>query len=568
MNYKYLILLIGMMVRAILPDKMTFGFDQIQIARAGSEIASGNLALVGPRTGPANMFTGPLIYYFSGFFNLFVESHYAVYLTMLSISFLTGLALLYLSKLYLSQKEQLVILIIWACSPLMILFDQIPWNPNLAILSSSLVFFPLLKQKSQLGIKDLLFIFTGVFLGYQAHFSGLLLMPIAFLTVLLFFKPKLLALSTIVVAFILSFVPTFLFDYRNDWLNSRGFWMLISNKDRVASYLFSDRLMNKIYIVIETLGKVIFQSNSSLLILATGVLILGFYIFSCFKDKDLRLLKKVMIWLIAIPVAYAFYREQTPEYYFLILIPVFLHLISRTVIRGLSPYQQNVFLIFFVIIGISTSLKNVQGKQDFQLGAQLETLKYLQSYANTNPISQIIFDMDEVDALGIKYLMENKQVKLSQPGALIHIIYPTGNNFVTERISPSVGIWLDSRVGQNTRYLSTDDYIISIPDDWHIFQNFEPVENTSYSQKYTFFDHQMKKIGDLFVITKKDNDQLLKDVNLKIEYDRQLTTHNNLRTNWVFGQLLSQQKSMYLLNKDSLFVTDLIEPEKINLIFN
>ncbi len=118
-----------------------FGFDQVQILEAVDKILSGDPTLIGPRTGPAQMFTGPLIYYLTAFFYLLRFSYYSLIVSTLSIALLTGLSIYFLIKRYFGYRFAIIALFIWSFSEFFISIDQVTWNPNLTFLASSLVFF-------------------------------------------------------------------------------------------------------------------------------------------------------------------------------------------------------------------------------------------------------------------------------------------------------------------------------------------------------------------------------------------------------------------------------------------
>ncbi len=58
-----LIVAAGLFLRWLYPLDRLFEFDQNQIAVFAKQIIDKNFTLIGPRTGPAQFFTGPLIYY-------------------------------------------------------------------------------------------------------------------------------------------------------------------------------------------------------------------------------------------------------------------------------------------------------------------------------------------------------------------------------------------------------------------------------------------------------------------------------------------------------------------------
>jgi len=150
--YVYIALFVGSLVGGIYLRGFNilstpFSFDQVQIAQAVDAIVAGNPTLIGPRTGPASMFNGPLIYYVSAGLSLFTSMPYAIAYTALLLSCITGLVVAVLSLRYLKKSHAPIPVILWAFSPFLVSLDRIVWNPNIMVLAATLSFFPLLKKK-------------------------------------------------------------------------------------------------------------------------------------------------------------------------------------------------------------------------------------------------------------------------------------------------------------------------------------------------------------------------------------------------------------------------------------
>lgn len=472
-----LILVSGIFLRSYSLETYPFGFDQVQIEENAQSIASGDITLIGPRTGPAPMFTGPLIYYLAAPFTFFVADGYISAYTALTISLLTGLTLWFLLKRYLENNNlQIIIFSLWSLSPFIISLDRIPWNPNLSIIAASLVFFPFLK-KSKLVILDVLLVSIGVFLGYQAHFSGLLLLPLAGISLLLRFRKERFPfyyLALPVVSFFISIVPTIIFDLKNNWLNLNGLTSLLGNKDSVSSYLIFERAYEKLYITFESVGKIVFYFNSTMLIVVAGLLIAGRFTYQLYKKRDTEHLL-ASIWFLSVPLIFALYRSSTPEYYFIILVPVLMYQVARFLHHlGINLY----FFIFFFFIYSSWLINfNYGSNNDLTLGNQKKIVAAIEKTSRAQPIGELRYDLKDVDALGLKYLLKSQLQTNQENDAIIHIIYPLkGKTQLTTSISERVALWTEMPQFTQTKVV-TEDHVITLPKDWKILKDiseFDP----------------------------------------------------------------------------------------------
>ncbi|MCA9368696.1 hypothetical protein KC721_00210, partial [Candidatus Woesebacteria bacterium] len=273
-----LIVAVGLFLRAYKFGYYPLGFDNLQIITSAEKIVEGDLVFLGPRTGPAEMFTGPLIYYVAAPFLFLGFSHYTAIFVPLFLALLTGITLAWLTKVV--EREQHLILALWAFSPLLIPMDRILWNPNLTVLASSLTFFPLLalerKYRYQLFGKHIpteFLLFVGAFLGYQAHFSGLILAPLACIYLVVRRYKNVWLYGALFVGFLASLLPTVLFDIKNNYLNTRGLLSLLEGKTGFGLVGFFTTLLHAMQISLENLGGVLLEGNSLELILIAGVVV-------------------------------------------------------------------------------------------------------------------------------------------------------------------------------------------------------------------------------------------------------------------------------------------------------
>lgn len=503
----FLIFFWGMLLRGLFYDSYPFGFDQIQIADQAEAISHGDLTLIGPRTGPADMFTGPLIYYLASLFALIMEPYAAVIISSIFISAMTGISLYLLAQKYASNLK-LITLMLWAFSPLLIHFDRISWNPNLTLLAAACVFFPFLKPKP-LSSWDGLIISTGVFLGYQAHFSGLLLLPLAVVSMLIIKQISLMWMP--LVGFGLSLAPTIFFDMRNNWLNLAGFKNLISNQDSVSVYLLLPRLIEKGFIVVETLGKLIFEYNLPILIILSGVILIAVFFHHHFSSgiKTRRTLTLALTWMIGVMVFFALYRQGTPEYYFFPLLPVLIYLTSQVIERaGISTPALTFVLGIYATLFVFSQYSNAQG---LTYGNQKRLAVMIADTTHGKPVGKVAYDMASVDALGLEYFLSRRNIVLQEGGADLHLIYPKSTSLFTTAAVGDIGLWIDPRIREGYAYFTGENYIIGTPDDWEVTQLMSPtIPATSYA-KFIISRSTQEMSVPLLVFPLKNNDDLPKN---------------------------------------------------------
>jgi hypothetical protein len=416
---KHLLLLIifaGVLLRlAAVPD-WNFGFDQVQIIEAAQKIAKGDITLIGPRTGPAALFTGPLIYYITAFFYLLGFSFYSLIATTIVISLVTGLVLFFLVRRYFDEKMAVFSLILWSFSWYFIKNDQVTWNPNLTILASILLFFPLVGLlKNKPGKLDYFLLFCGSFLGYQAHFSGFVLIP---LTLLFFISTKkIIALRLWIVSmmgFAASLLPTVLFDIKNNWLNVRGVLEFIqkitSGSTSSDPYLY--HLWKSVYTSFESLGSVIFGNFSlPLLFLFLGgvcILILYLYLFlksSKNKGEDFTQNLLPVLWLGITILIFSFYSGDKPPYYFLIQVPAYIYILFQLYSYLDQKYNLQVLLPIFILCAVSLTSLHILKPSPFSLTNSLAVQQYIQDNSVDGTIKKITYHVPAGEYFGLEYLL-------------------------------------------------------------------------------------------------------------------------------------------------------------------
>lgn len=507
------LLVTGIFFRFYKPELYIFGFDQVQILTNAQEIAKGNLTLIGPRTGPAEMFTGPLVYYITAILLFFVSSPWAIVGMSSVIAGVTGLTIYLLARKYVSTTSAITMLFIWAMSPLFIHFDRIAWNPNLTMLASSLVFFPVvgILNKKKASRFDLILIFLGSFLGFQAHFSGLLLPPLLLLTLIFMRRFSFSTILASGLGLLTSILPTLIFDARNGWLNTRGLLSFVTEKESVGGTLFFDRLSHSIKVTLETTGSLIpfaIEKQTSIYIAVLFLALLFWKLYKKHDDVNIKNVQLALFWIVTIILIFSFYRSNSPEYYFFIYLPAVLLLLStlfesfaKKIILKFELLALIILVLFFYLLSNFSTI----GKGGvLRIGNQLALAQDIASYSKLrSPISQVVYDLQYVDTIGMRYFIENS-ANLSKIGNAIHIASTSQTNSRYDQF----GLWVDPRTNLESNYLTRENLVIETPKTIQLFEDMYLGESFGPHPAFQVAQNDLLT-GDILVVVQKIDNPFL-----------------------------------------------------------
>lgn len=491
-------LVMGGLFRLLHPTNVPFGFDQVQILENAQQILSGDLTLIGPRTGPANMFTGPLIYYLGAPLVWIVGDVTTVWLLPVLLAFSTGLALYLTVRTYVSHRHALLVLMIWAFSPFLISLDRVLWNPNITVLASVLLFFPLLPTKTLHTHSPklrALVLFVGAFLAYQAHFAGLLLILLALVSICCVFRAtrQTVFYSMVVLSGLLISVGSLvLFDLRNDWLNARGFVALLTAEGETKLITLLRDFGNNIFILAETTGKLFAHSSSLPLLLSIGMLVL---LGTLMWLRKLKSAQFAVHWLVLIAGAFAFYARSKPEYYFLIAIPALLYL-STELLTRLHKQALGIVLCLFLVTSTLFNVTQYAQSTGLTLGNQLKVRAHLADKS----VASVVYDMPYGSDTGLTYLLRN--LKFNNEGQVFHIAYPNDLEFSGVKRIASIGIWADRRPADKNSVMQRSYFITTNP-DLLLLQNLYPKQDQA-ADEYVLLQND-RTVGTLAVV--KDDEE-------------------------------------------------------------
>lgn len=542
-----ILLFFGIFLRLSAFENWGFGFDQVQIIEEAKKISIGNLTLIGPRTGPASLFTGPLIYYLAAFFYKLGLSYYSLIATTIFIAIITCLTIYFLLKKYFNYKFAFYGVFLWAFSYSLIKNDQVTWNPNLTILASSLLFFSLLSSlNKKVVFLDYLLVFLGSFLAYQAHFSGFIFLPFSVLFFLSNNKKQALKLflaSTF--GFIFSLLPTILFDYRNNWLNLNGFLNFFSElalKDRSAYSM--NCLWKSFYTTFESFGNLFFGNFyfpiQALFII--GLLVFCFYIYLfLFNKKNLD--KKYMLpifWILIVTCIFSFYDGDKPAYYFLIQTPAILIIYIYLYDSFKNRYDTRPLIIIFVILAFVNSFVTFFNFNSFSLINGLKIKEYIYNQSMITPVNKIVFHLSSGNEFGLKYLLNDLQTG-NPNGSDWYLSYPNKVTF-KEKAFNGIDIWSQVLDKDKEILYFNDEFRIKTPHDIFVYRDeyYSGIADQAYIV--------IQNGNEIALIQKyKVNSFNQKFTDFVLQNNNRWTMMNNQNATWYY----KPTESVFLLTSES-----------------
>jgi 4-amino-4-deoxy-L-arabinose transferase-like glycosyltransferase len=178
------ILLVAAFLRLYKIDQyMTFlgdeGRDVIVVRRL---LVNLDLILVGPGTSIGNMYLGPLYYYMIAPF-LFIANFSpvgpAVMVALLGI--LTVFFVWFVTREWFGKLGGIVAALLYAISPVVIMYSRSSWNPNIMPFFSLLCIYSIWRVYKALELKWLIVLGFSFAMVLNSHYLGLLLVPVIFI---------------------------------------------------------------------------------------------------------------------------------------------------------------------------------------------------------------------------------------------------------------------------------------------------------------------------------------------------------------------------------------------------
>lgn len=390
------ILGLGLFLRIYkIKDYIVFLGDEGRDALVVYNILQGDPTLLGPTSSVGGFFLGPIYYYMMApFLWLFNYDPVGPAIMVVIIGVITIFLVYLVAKDFFGIKAGLIAALLYAISPIIILYSRSSWNPNVFPFFTILSLYSL--YKAVVNKKWWLFVLAGFLMGInlQIHYLATFVGAIMFFYVLFSdFRLKInWVIETIkryllmLVGFLIGFSPFLLFEIRHQFKNTNNILTFILNSPDtgVSQNVFLnvehvfERLFAGLLLSYPTLGNRNNYEMSTLIIwewsgVIFGLIVFGFFAYNFFKNiKDKKSYQKYLllfIWGLVGIGLFLFYKKSIYDYYlgFLYPLPYILigFLFSSVIDRFKRPgaIAISAILVFLVLLNLKFTPIAVPGNQ-------------------------------------------------------------------------------------------------------------------------------------------------------------------------------------------------------------
>lgn len=367
-----IILIVALFLRLYrISEFMTFLGDEGRDVRIVRDlITKGNLVFIGPMTSIGNMYLGPLYYYLIApalFFSNLNPVGPAVMVALLSV--LTVTLTWFVGRKWFGKVAGLISALLFAISPVAIIYARSSWNPNPMPLFALLCIWGIYEvwQNRKYFWLPLIGIFFAAAL--QMHYLGLLLLPtlgVFWLITLgklkkdnistkIFTKKSIIA----VLLFLFLMSPLVLFDLKHQGMNYNAFKTFFTDRQTTVNLnpTRSDRFIPIIYTTVTDL--VLARQSIAVPLISLAVFLLSLLVF--IKSKWRISLKLLFTWLGFALLGLGVYKQHVYVHYLGFIYPA-VYLLIGAIIGYLATgkglilkFLSALIIVFLVYLNIYQS---------------------------------------------------------------------------------------------------------------------------------------------------------------------------------------------------------------------
>ncbi len=421
------IIIVSLFLRLYRIDEfMTFLGDEGRDVRVVRDlITKGNLVFIGPQTSIGNMYLGPLYYYMMAP-ALFLSGLNPVGPAIMNalLGTMTVFLTYFLGRRWFSKTAGIIAALLYAISPVAIIYSRSSWNPNPMPLFALICIWGIYevwqnKKYFWLSVVGLSYAFA-----LQMHYLGLLLAPVLGIFWLITLneikkdqkQKKIFVTQTIlaVLLFLILMSPLLLFDLKHDWMNLNAFKAFFSDRQTTINLnpARSDRFLPVITTTFEDL--VLARQNFNLPVILIAVLFIVEYVMAMIKAKNKSVHKLIAVWIAIGFLGLGVYKQHVYIHYlgflysaiYLFIAVVFNYFLTKTFIhRALA----SALLIWLVFINFAYSpVRENPNRQAWRTEAAVDLII---KESGGQPFNFALIAKQNYDE-SYRYFLENKKANM------------------------------------------------------------------------------------------------------------------------------------------------------------
>ena len=395
-------------------DIFTFSFDQYRDTWVVKQIIiDKKIILIGPQSSFYGIYYGPFWYYsLVPFYWIFGLNPLGGAYSAIFYGLITLLILLYIAKNLFSWRAAIFSGLIYDLSYFINMLNRDCRNdPPLIGLSAIILFFTYKAVSEKKKFKPCFYILLGFLagLGWHFHFAAIIFFPLIAVSFLFFKVSKILTkLGLLILGFLVSLLPLFIFELRHDILISRNFLKLTENSSSVG-ITWANKLIGNFVLVFNNFLNIL-TPVQPLGILRMTIVLLALSFLAFFVSKSENSFKKskifaiFLIWIILPIIFFSFYTGEMRYYFFLLNFPVFILIMGLSLEKTVSFRIGKFLVIFFVLIATYANIKalsNANSPRSLKLTK--EAVDFIKRDSRSQPIFIDYFSKDNFK-VGFEYL--------------------------------------------------------------------------------------------------------------------------------------------------------------------
>jgi 4-amino-4-deoxy-L-arabinose transferase-like glycosyltransferase len=356
---------------------MEFLGDEGRDVLVAKDILSGHLTLLGPRSSAGDFYMGPFYYYLITPFLLLSNYDPVGPAIMVALFGVATVFLIYLvGKKFFGPVAGLFAAALYAVSPLVLAYSHSSWNPDILPFFSLLLIFVVYKAVAERRSWKY-FLLIGILLGIclQLHYLSLFLAVIIFTYIFLMqwltnkkimIVPLFKNYLEIIFGSIISLSPFILFEFRHDFLNTRGILKFILGDTVVQSYSVQTnffttvsqvffRIWSRLILDFPAPDKAVHFTSVQLEIWGGAALIIAIAsIIVLFKQKNKFVSLLLGLWLFLGVLLFGLYKKEIYDYLFTFIFPLPFLLVGNLLAFIYHFDKRRVFYVFLSLILFSS----------------------------------------------------------------------------------------------------------------------------------------------------------------------------------------------------------------------
>lgn len=421
------IILIALVLRLYrINDFMTFLGDEGRDVRVVRDlITKGNLVFIGPQTSIGNMYLGPLYYYMmapalllSGL-NPVGPAIMNAFLGTITV-FLTY----YLGRRWFGKNVGVIASLLYAISPVAIIYSRSSWNPNPMPLFALVCVWGIFEVWQNKKYFWLSVVGISYAFALQMHYLGLLLAPVlGIFWIITFWQTKkdlshkknfLSQTVRAVLLFLVLMSPLLLFDLKHDWMNLNAFKSFFSDRQTTINLnpARSDRFLPVIATTFEDL--VLARQNFNMPVIYVAAIFVAIYIMAIFKAKDKSIYKLIAAWIAIGFLGLGVYKQHVYIHYLGFLYPgiyLFVGVVFGSFLNKAVLYRVVAVTALLWLVYINFTFSPVRETPNRQLWRTEAAVDLIIKESGGEPFNFALIAKQNYDE-SYRYFLENKNAKM------------------------------------------------------------------------------------------------------------------------------------------------------------